>query len=180
MSRDVTAIVLCEDKQASTVLYRYLKHERGFSRVRVLPLPAGKGCGSQYVRERYAREARGQRDKSVASVLVVHIDADNLTVADRHRELADELKKNGMEPRGHDEPIALVVPRWQMETWLHHYLGKPGVVETERDYPKFEGCEAEAAEPTVAALVDLVDRRRQAPANIPAIALAAEELRRLP
>jgi hypothetical protein len=179
MSRKVTAIVLCEDKQSRTVLYRYLKHERSFDRVRVLPLPAGQGCGSQYVRENYAREVRGQRDKSVAEVLVVHIDADNRTVADRHRELADELKDAGMEPRGPDEPIALVVPRWEMETWLHHYLGRAEVVETE-PYPKFKGWEAEAAEPTVAALVALVDGRAAAPANIPSIGVAAAELRRLP
>lgn len=37
MSRNVTAVVLCEDKQSRTVLYRYLKHERGFPRVRGLP-----------------------------------------------------------------------------------------------------------------------------------------------
>lgn len=179
MNRKVTAVVLCEDKQSRTVLYRYLKHERGFERVRVLPLPAGQGCGSQYVRESYAREVRARRRSSVAEVLVVHIDADNHTVADRGVELADELKKAGMQPRGLDEPIALVVPRWEMETWLHHYLGRPSVVETER-YPKFNGREADAAEPTVAALVALVDGRAAAPANLPAIAVAAEELRRLP
>lgn len=35
MSRKVTAVVLCEDKQSRAVLYRYLRHERGFERVRV-------------------------------------------------------------------------------------------------------------------------------------------------
>lgn len=179
MSRKVTAILLCEDKQSRAVLHRYLKHERGFERVRVLPLPAGQGCGSQYVRENYARAVLGQRDRSVAEVLLVHIDADNSTVADRHRELADELKKEGMEQRGQNEPIALVVPRWEMETWLHHYMGRPGVVETER-YPKFKDCEATSARPTVAALVALVDGRAAAPENLPSIAVAMEELRRLP
>lgn len=179
MSRKVTAVVLCEDKQSRAVLYRYLRHERGFERVRVLPLPAGAGCGSQYVRESYAREVRGQRDKSVAEVLIVHIDADNHTVADRHHELENELKKAGLEPRGRGEPIALVVPRWETETWLHHYLGRAGVVEDE-SYPKFSHREAEAARPAVTALVALVDGREAAPANLPAIAVAAEELRRLP
>ncbi|WP_438033578.1 hypothetical protein [Sorangium sp. So ce204] len=179
MSRKVTAVVLCEDKQARTVLYRYLKHERGFERVRVSPLPAGEGCGSDYVRKNYAKEVRRQRDKSVATVLVVHIDADNHTVAHRHRELEDALRSEGAEPRGRDEPIALVVPRWEMETWLHHYRGQPGVMETEK-YSKFKGQEAEAAEPTVAALVELVDGQAAAPANLPSLAIAAEELRRLP
>jgi hypothetical protein len=181
MSRKVTAVVLCEDKQSRTVLYRYLKHERGFERVRVLPLPAAQaeGCGLQYVRENYATEVAAQRDKSVTEVLVVHIDADNYTVENRHRELANELRKKEMVPRGQDEPIALVIPRWEMETWLHHYRGLPSVVETEKSYPKFKGHEAEAAKPTVAALVALVDGRAAAPANLPSITVAAEELRRL-
>ncbi|MGK3969514.1 hypothetical protein WMF38_33990 [Sorangium sp. So ce118] len=179
MSRKVTAVVLCEDKQARTVLYRYLKHERGFERVRISSLPAGEGCGSQYVRENFAKEVRRQRDKSVATVLLVHIDADNHTVTHRHRELEDALKSEGVASRGPDEPIALVVPRWETETWLHHYRGQVGVVETEK-YSKFEGREAEAAEPTVAALVALVDGRAAAPANLPSLAVAAAELRRLP
>lgn len=120
MNRKVTAVVLCEDKLSRTVLYRYLKHKRGFERVVVLPLPAGRQCGSQYVRERFADEVQKQRDQAVASVLVVHIDADNHSVADRKRELAGELAKMGVPPRTQGEPIALVVPRWEMETWLHH------------------------------------------------------------
>ncbi|KYF89120.1 hypothetical protein BE17_38185 [Sorangium cellulosum] len=172
-------MVLCEDKQSRTLLYRYLKHERGFERVQVLPLPAGEGCGSQYVRENYAREVRSQRDKSIATVLIVHVDADNHTVEHRHRELENALRDKGVAPRGRDEPIALVVPRWETETWLHHYLGRAGVVETER-YPKCKGWEAEAAEPTVVALVALVDGRDAAPAELPALAVTAEELRRLP
>lgn len=179
MTRKVTAVVLCEDKQARAVLYRYLARERGFPRVRVLPLPAGDGCGSQYVRESYAREVAAQRDKAVSTVLVVHIDADNHTVADRHRALAEELSKVGMEPRGADEPIALVVPRWETETWIHHDQGRV-VAEADRDLPKLKGREAEAASPAVKALVALVDKRTVAPANIPAIAVAATELQRLP
>jgi hypothetical protein len=178
MNRKVTAVVLCEDKQSQTLLVRYLK-ERGFARVRSLPLPAGQGCGSQYVRERYATEVRRQRDGSVAQVLVVHLDADKVAVEDRHRELADELKQAKLLPRDPDEPIALVVPRWETETWLHHYLGRHDVVETQR-YPKFKQNEANAAKPTVAALIEIVDGRAVAPTNIPAIALSAGELRRLP
>lgn len=178
MSRNVTAVVLCEDKQSQTVLRRYLK-ERGYARIRCLPPPAGLGCGSQYVREQYATEVRRQRDGSVAQVLVVHIDADNLSVESRHRELAEELKRANMAQREQDEPIALVVPRWETETWLHHYQGRANVVESE-SYPKFKDNEAEAAKPTVAALIELVSGRAIAPANIPAIARSVEELRRLP
>lgn len=179
MSRNLTAVVLCEDKQSMTLLYRYLKHERKFARVRVEPLPAGAQCASQYVRERYAAEVRKQRDRAVASVLVVHIDADNHTVAARKAELAAALASSGEPPRGSDEPIALVVPRWELENWLHHHLGRPNVVETET-YPKFRDDQSRAALPTVAALVRLVDGQATPPANLPSLAEAAVELRRLP
>ncbi len=179
MSRKVTAVVLCEDKQSSTLLYQYLKYKRGFARVTMLALPAGRKCGSQYVRERFAEEVRKQRDSAVASVLIVHIDADNHSVADRKRELAAELEKAGERPRGREEPIALVVPRWETETWLHHYLGHADVVES-RSYAKFTDDEARSARPTVEALVALVDGHAVAPANLPSINEAAIELRRLP
>lgn len=179
--RDLTVVVLCEDKQASTLLYRDLKHARGFKRVAIVPLPAATvgGCGSQYVRERYAAEVRKQRDRAVRSALVVHTDADNLTVTDRKQELARMLTTAGVPARQPDEPIALVVPRWETENWLHHYGGRQNVIETAR-YPKFSGREADEAKPTVDALVALVDGGAPAPSNLPSIGEAALELRRLP
>lgn len=179
MTRRLTAVVLCEDKQSRTLLYQYLKHQRGFARVVVRPLPAGLGCGSQYVREHFVEEVRKQRDKRVASVLVVHIDADDRSVAERTRELAAALTGGGEPPRGQGEPIALVIPCWETENWLHHYLGRADVVEAQR-YPKFRDDEARAAQPTVAALVRLVDGLAAAPAALPSIAEAVIELRRLP
>lgn len=170
-----TAVILCEDKQSQVVLWRYAK-ARGFQSIRALPL-AGS-CGSQYVRESYAREVRSRRVKHVAQVLLVHIDADQFTVQERHRELADQLKLNEVEPRTQDEPVALVVPRREMETWLHHYRGKEGIVETVA-YPRFRGEEADAAKPTVDALVAMVTGKQEPPKNLPAITEAVSELRRL-
>jgi hypothetical protein len=176
MSRKVTAVVLCEDLQSRCLLYRYLK-QRGFERIRVLPLPAA--CGEQYVRKHYAEQVKIQRRASVAQVLVVQIDADNGTMAEHHRQLAEELEKAQEGPRTSNELIALIVPRWETETWLHHYRGFEGVVETEQ-YPKFKGWEAEAAIPAVRALVELVDGRSEPPPNIPSLTVTRDELRRLP
>ncbi|HRI63487.1 MAG TPA: hypothetical protein PK156_04595 [Polyangium sp.] len=176
MSRDVTAVILCEDLQSQVLLRRYLK-ARGFARIRVLPLPAS--CGEQYVRDTYAREVKGQRTSSVTQVLVVHIDADNNSVQYRHDQLARKLVDDDLAPRGTDEPIAIVVPRYETETWLHHYVGRGSVVETEK-YPKFSDNQAAAAIPTVNALLELVDGKIEAPANLPSLARAIVELRRLP
>jgi hypothetical protein len=176
MSRNVTAVVLCEDLQSQVLLRRYLK-ARGFARIRVLPLPTT--CGEQYVRENYGREVKGQRTTSVAQVLVVHIDADKGSVENRHQQLAQELVKYGLAARDHVEPIALVVPRYETETWLHHYRGQENVVETQ-PCPKFKNNEGAAAQPAVNALINLVDGKIEAPANLPSLARAVVELQRLP
>lgn len=181
MSRQAQVVVLCEDLQSRTLLWRYLKM-RGYPRhnIRVGALASGAGCGSQRVREQYAHEVRVQRTRHVTQVLVVHMDADNLTVRDRHRELADALAHAGLPPRGVEEPIALVVPKWATETWLHHFLGAPGVAESARVTSKFPDKEASAAEPTAEALLACVQGGVPSPANLPSFATAVSELQRLP
>lgn len=176
MNRNVTAVILCEDLQSQVLLRRYLK-ARGFARIRPLPLPAS--CGEQFVREKYAGEVNAQRKSSVAQVLVVHIDADKGSVENRHNQLKKQLDEHGLNTRGHDEPIALVVPRYETESWLHHYLGAENIDEIE-SYSKFKNHEAEAAMPTVLALIDLVDGKTNAPDNLPSLEMAVSELRRLP
>jgi hypothetical protein len=176
VSRDIWAVILCEDLQSQVLLRRYLK-ARGFARIRALPLPAA--CGEQYVRENYAIQVRAQRTSHVAQVLVVHIDADKGTVDNRRKQFADELTKHGLDARGHDEAIAVIVPRYETETWLHHYRGQRDVVETE-SYAKFSNDQAAAAAPTVDALLALVEGRATVPTNLPSLALSIVELRRLP
>lgn len=176
MSRDILAVILCEDLQSQVLLRRYLK-ARGFTRVRTLPLPAA--CGEQYVRTSYAIQVEAQRKSHVRQVLVVHIDADKGTVENRHKQLAEELAKHRLDGRGHDEAIAIVVPRYETETWLHHYRGRLEVVETE-SYAKFNDDQAAAAAPAVDALLALVEGRGAVPTNLPSLALTVNELRRLP
>lgn len=176
MNRNVTAVILCEDLQSQVLLRRYLK-ARGFARIRALPLPSS--CGEQYVRENYAREVKAQRTSSVRQVLVVHIDADQGTVLSRYQQLEKQLDAQQLEARGQDELIALVVPRYETETWLHHFHGRENVVETE-SYNKFKNNEASAAQPTVLALIDIVDGKTAAPNNLPSLAMTVSELRRLP
>ena len=128
MTRKVQVFVLCEDLQTSTLIRQYLV-ARGYPRrnVRVDKLPAA--CASQWVRERYAGAVHVNRTRAVAEHLVVHTDADDHAVAERHRHLADALHAAGREPRGPKEPIALVVPKWETETWLHHFLGTPNIAD---------------------------------------------------
>ncbi|MBA3547505.1 MAG: hypothetical protein H0T76_13540 [Nannocystis sp.] len=180
MSRRVQVVVLCEDLQSATLLRQYL-YLRGFPRrsVRVEALPASSGCGSQGVRERYAEAVHANRTRHVAEALVVHIDADNHSVDERHTELAKVLAAAGQAPRANEEAIAIVVPRWETETWLHHFLGRNSVLESHRGYPKF-AQQHDAATPTAKALLDCVRNITSPPANLPSFATAVAELARLP
>ncbi len=131
------------------------------------------------MREHYAAEVGKQRDRRVASVLVVHTDADNLTVAARKKTLADALTSSNQSPRNPEEAIALVIPRWETENWLHHYLVVTPVTEA-ATYPKFRGRERDAARATVRALVLHVDGKEPSPPNLPSVGESVTELRRLP
>jgi len=75
--------------------------------------------------------------------VVTVADADNLTVQDRKIEFDAALKADGQKPRQPDEPIAVVVPRRQIETWILHLRGEH--VDENQQCPHFRGHERSCA-----------------------------------
>ncbi len=145
--RSVQAMVLTEDQQG-WVFVRRLLIALGvpWRRIRVGLFPRdGRGCGEQFVRQRYPVEVRAQRACAAASWLVVHIDADDKTVNDRHQYLASECAEQCIAKRGPAERIAILVPKREIETWIHYLSGSSvvssGVDETQ-SYPKFQNEES--------------------------------------
>ncbi len=179
MSRRVQVFILCEDLQSQVLLRQFLI-ARGFPprALRFDRLPAA--CGSQWVRERYASAVRINRTRHVAEALIVHIDADNHLVAERHAELGAALTTAGQSARSPTEAIALIVPRWETETWLHHFVGRADVQESHRGYPKFANDQYAAAKPTAEALLACLRGTSTPPANLPSFTTAVTELTRLP
>lgn len=112
--------LLCEDSVHQFFLRRVLQ-QLG-SRIEGTPkLPAGAGAGDQFVRREYpkavARWRQKSHDKNVATV--VAIDADQKSVRERKRELDKTLDKcDGIEVRGSDDNIAILVPKRNIETWI--------------------------------------------------------------
>ena len=145
MSRPAKITILCEDLQTATFI-RYFFMQRGWRDhdFRVLPLPAGKKSGEQYVREELPNQLKAYRSKCnhISSIaLVVAIDADTLTVSERKRQLEQVCCDEGITPPGNNERILLVVPKRNIETWRAYLQGN--VVNESVQYPKHRGCESE-------------------------------------
>ena len=114
MGRASQVIVLAEDQPHQRFVHRYLE-QLGYSRhdIRFEDLPAGRGCGEQWVRERYARAVLAYRWRSARArtALVVVIDADKYDVERRLRQLGEALEAVETEARGNAERIAHFIPK---------------------------------------------------------------------
>jgi len=177
----VKVTILCEDLLAATVVRRLLI-ARGFAKrnIYVHDLPSGAGAGSQFVHDAYPTAVRAVRRGHVAASLVVHTDADNRSVQERHADLATALAAAAEPARAPNEPIALIVPKWEIDTWVHHARGNAVVESTAYTSAKIHSEEAAAADDVIGVLLPLWEGTAVAPAHLPSIATAVGELGRLP
>ena len=123
MTRLRHIIVLCEGSSDATFVKHFLKR-RGFDKrqITVRQYPEGDGCGEQFVRTRYPKllqEVRHRQNRG----LIVMLDADVKTTADRRRELNDACIKAGVPVRKQGEPILLAIPKRNSETWYKYLHG---------------------------------------------------------
>jgi hypothetical protein len=89
--------------------------------VRFNPVRSWNGAGEQRVRENYAEEVRRfrRREANNATALIVVIDADTRSVPRRFAQLAATLQASGLEAVDlRTEPIAHLVPKRNIETWI--------------------------------------------------------------
>ncbi|HEX5754488.1 MAG TPA: hypothetical protein VFZ09_50355 [Archangium sp.] len=130
-------MVLSEDRQHQNFVYSWLR-QRGIERgkIRLLPVPAGKGAGEQYVREQYAKQVQTHRRRAGGQdcKLVTIIDADVLPVRQRFEQLEQSLQEAELEGRSPDEMICILVPKRNIETWVHCLVSGP--VDEETDYKR--------------------------------------------
>lgn len=88
--------------------------------IKVYRSPDGLGAASAWVRKQYPNLARTtvrQRPKE-SVVLLVMVDGDNEGVVRRKQQLDEALRSIGEPARGSGEPIVVLVPTWEIETWL--------------------------------------------------------------
>ena len=122
-NRKTRVILLCEDKQQERFMRAYLKSRKfNMNKVDTVPLSNGRGSGEQWVREQYtpkilAYRSEVSRSKGGVSMLIM-LDADNDTIKKRLTYLDDSLE----ERRRPTEKIAILIPKRNIETWIHYAL----------------------------------------------------------
>jgi hypothetical protein len=134
MPRRSAVIALVEDAHHEMLVYRYLCRERGMSRhdIRIKPSPIGRHSAEQWVRLNYPTEVKALRTRHAMTVLIVMIDADAYTVDQRLAQLATALEEVGSPPLRVNEPVARLVPKRNVETWVLCLNERP--VNEEADY----------------------------------------------
>lgn len=179
MGKPSRVVVLAEDQIHQQFIRRYLLYLKYTShQIYMVDLPSGRGCGEQWVRDRYTREVRACRKRSAraATAVVVVIDADKGDAARRLQQFERALTEGALPPRERDEKIAHLVPRRNIETWI---LCLNGIsVDEERDYKGMPGTEQIPA--AAKTFFDWTRPNATVPANcIPSILSAIPEIRRI-
>ncbi len=113
--------LLAEDKQHERFALALAPRLRLKDRpIQVFVAPSGRGAGSAWVRQNYARLARTTVRKRPGErvALIVMVDGDNVGVQRRKGELDAALRDASEPSRSAHEPIVILVPTWSIETWL--------------------------------------------------------------
>ena len=119
----VRIVLLCEDAATNTFVRRFLRRRQFKARdIRTLPIPHGSQSGEQWVRQKYPSELRAIRSRQNAFLIVV-IDADAYTTQVRRSQLDDECRAQKVPVRGPEDPVLVIVPRRNIETWFAYLDG---------------------------------------------------------
>ncbi|MEM5786258.1 MAG: hypothetical protein AAGU11_02995 [Syntrophobacteraceae bacterium] len=145
--------------------------------MRIEKSPSAVKSAEQWVRHRFPIELRVYRQRRLraASALVAITDADTKEVLDRINELKNQCESMQIPFRASDEAVALVVPKRNIETWIHYLNGEQ--VNEKDAYPKLDqerGCK-----PAVNNLVGQCKSTGIKSDAPPALAAACEEYSRI-
>ena len=116
--------LVCEDRLTEQFLSRVCQRRR-IQVLHVEVAPSGKGAASAWVRRKYPAFVKLHRSKNYQKglCLLVAIDGDHQGIRARKLELAQELITADVGARAGDEPMAIFVPTWSIETWLASLSG---------------------------------------------------------
>lgn len=187
MSRHrVQIVVVCEDRTQEVFIRRYLETV-GYSagarekKVTFRIAPRGRGSGERFVLVQYAHELAEFRRRATRNPqfhrLVAVIDADAGTVAQHETELMATAAASEQLPRQPAEGILHLIPKRNIETWIHRLLGN--AADEDADYKSQyarQRSENGYCRPAAEALADLVRDPNQQP-DLPSLRVGVAELR---
>lgn len=183
MSSGVQYVVLCEDLQTQVFIRRALiRHGADRRRIHLADLPSEvkEGAGDDYVARHYPKEAEAHRSRAshTQAALIVHMDVDpRNSVAARMTRLEQALSTAGMPARGAEERIAYLIPKRNIETWIHFYLDGPPIDEV-TEYAKYTGRESDCW-PAAEAFSDGAASTTVPAAAPPSLEVGLSEFRRI-
>jgi hypothetical protein len=143
-------VILCEDKLHRVFVTRLLK-QYGYAEhdLRIEQCPVGSGSGESFVRRNYPGELAAYRSRTARAktFLIVMIDADTGSVADREAQLKQACEQASVQPRQSAERVVHAIPKRAINTWLAWLDGQDADETT--DYRAhgyaFRKCEAEVS-----------------------------------
>jgi len=177
MSKASQIIVLCEDKAHEVFVKRFLKKGWGVKprAIRVPPYPSGKGSGKKYVENQISQEVAALRQRHASTILLAIQDADELSLEQLKFNLDAKLQPS----RGDNEPIAYIIPKWHIETWIA-YLNGEKVDESQTFKKKYgEISESKDSHPFVDELADKCRENKQLESPPDSLVAACEEFNRI-
>ena len=144
MSKPSLVIVLAEDARQQRFVRKFLREKGiGNHQIRLEPLPGGRGCGEQWVRERYPNAVRAYRARTAGgkakSALVVVIDADTEPTERRQGQLREMLIQSQLFERVKGEAIVHLIPKRNIETWVLFLNDRK--VDEQTDYKQTPGVD---------------------------------------
>lgn len=179
-ARGMRITVLVEDEALRRFAWQVLVEGFRFARHNVYITKAPEGCNAkQWIDHRYPDLVKAYRRKASHQEVGVLIgtDADEQTVAQRGRAMAERIVDAGMAVRGENERIVLWIPKWHIETWILALTGE-AVDETTRYKRDPRPMKIpEAAERFVGEFRRPKEER--AAATLPSLAVAYDETERL-
>jgi hypothetical protein len=130
--------LLCEDDVHRRLAVAYMNRCNINRRIVVEKIASRlqRGGNNDWVLRAFPAELHAcrQRHKRAKTLLVVVVDADKLTVGERRRQLTDSLKVTGYEELAADDPVAFLITRRNVETWIRALLVEK--VNEDDDYKK--------------------------------------------
>ena len=128
----VRIVLLCEDAATNTFVRRFLS-KRNFSQRDIQTIPFTSGSAEYWVRKKYPNELKAICSRQNVFLIVV-IDADTHTTQSRRSQLDDECRTQQVPARKSEDPVIIIVPRRNIETWFAYLDGIS--VDEEKKYPR--------------------------------------------